>query len=113
MGFYPLLQFPTGIKFFYFGYDKEIGSAQLIEGFPQRTPGEQVAIPEPGLGIHEEDIHIPVDPQVLISIVQDGHTGMKLGSGVPTREIAATADNNGNTLEPLSQHVRFIPRRTK
>ncbi len=82
----------------------------MIEGFPQRTPGEQVTVPEPGVGIHQEDIHISFDPQVLKSIIQEDHMGVKLGRGVPAREIAATADENGNTLEPLSQHIGFITR---
>jgi len=60
------------------------------------------------LRIHEEDIYVSFYPQVLISIVQDGHTGMKLGRGVAAREITATADENGNAFEPLSQHVGLI-----
>jgi len=36
--------------------------------------------------------------------------GVKMGTGVSAREIAAAADENGDIPEPLSQHVGFITR---
>jgi len=108
MGRYTLLQCPTITVLFNFGHDKEIGSAQLSEGLPQGPPGEQATVTEPGLGINKEDIYIPFDPEVLKSIVQYGHMGMKVGTGVLAREITAATNNNGDTLEPLSKHVGFI-----
>jgi hypothetical protein len=60
----------TGVEILDFGEKEEIGPAEMREGFSQDPPRQKLMVSKTDMGVNEQDIEIPMEWKMLISIVQ-------------------------------------------
>ncbi len=85
-----------------------MGSGQGFRRFSQSTARQQTAVTERPPCVQENHIHVPVQPEVLETIVQEQDIRPKAINGRPAGRNPITADHYGDALQPGGHQVGFI-----
>ena len=98
----------SGLKGFHFRQDKEIGPQEVIKGFSQDTPREQVTVTKPDRRIDEDDVQVPVKPEVLKPVVQEEPPDAKLVKRESSRGGTVRSDKDGGLFQSFCHQERFV-----
>jgi hypothetical protein len=88
----------TGFRGFNFCQHEKVGSAKMVQGFPEDASGQKMMISKAERGVDQNDIEISVKLDVLEPVIQKKSTDPEsLKSVLPVSE-SVLSDENRNTL---------------
>ena len=91
-----------------FGEENEIGPLEGIGRFAENTAGEDVAVPERILAVHEEEVKAVAEAEVLVAVVEEEGVGAVMADGVAGGFHAVGIDEDGNAGEVAGEHEGFV-----
>ena len=91
-----------------FGEENEIGPLEGIGRFAENTAGEDVAVPERILPVHEEKVKAVAKAKVLVTIVEEEGVGAVVADGVAGGFDAVRIHQDGNAGEVAGEHEGFV-----
>ena len=91
-----------------FGEENEIGPLEGIGRFAENTAGEDVAVPERILPVHEEKVKAVAKAKVLVTIVEEEGVGAVVADGVAGRFHAVGIDEHGDAGKVAGEHEGFV-----
>ena len=87
--------------------DQRICQPQRVERLPEPTRRQRTRVGDI-LDPEHDEIHIPMQCEVLKAVVEQVHRGPKLRFGQPTGEIPVLADKNRRPRKRTGQHERLV-----
>lgn len=90
------------------GQQKDIGPAQGRNRFPQVAAGKNTTVAGQGFGSKENDIDIPLDGQMLKSIIKEQNVTAQRLNGVAAGKGADNTGQDWNSGQGFGQHPGLI-----
>ncbi len=89
------------------GEDESIGAAESGKGLAKAARGGQVTAPEGVARVEEEDVHVALEREVLVSVVEQEEVGAEVDGG-PRRLHASLRHHDGDRRQPESHRDRLV-----
>jgi hypothetical protein len=91
-----------------FGEENEIGPLEGIGRFAENTAGEDVAVPERILTVHEEKVKAVAESEILVTVIQEEGISAVVADGVAGRFHAVGIDEHGDAGKVAGEHEGFV-----
>ena len=91
-----------------FGEEDKIRAFQGIGGFAEDAAGEDVAVSERILPVHEEEVKAVAKAKVLVAVVEEKGIRAVVADGVAGRFYAVGIDEHGDAGKVAGEHEGFI-----
>ena len=91
------------------GQDETLGRGQGREGLSQRSPGQEITVPEGRGRVQQHQVQVPVQLKMLEAVVQQKEVRPKLLPGGQARGITAGPGINRHPGQGPGQPVRLFP----
>ena len=93
-----------------FRQENIIRPLDMLDRLAHQPARQNVMIIERRSGIHQDDIDVRLQTQILESVIEDQHIGPELLDRIKSGFDAVLIDQHGDILEIGSQHIWFIAR---
>jgi hypothetical protein len=91
-----------------FGEENEIGPLEGIGRFAENTAGEDVAVPERILTVHEEKVKAVAESEILVTVIQEEGISAVVADGVAGGFDSVRIHKDGNAGKVAGEHEGFI-----
>ena len=88
-----------------------IGTLDVLDRFAQKPARQNMMVVERGSRVHEQNVDVRLETQILEAVIKDQGIGAELVDGVQSRFDAVLVNQNDNVFQVGGEHERFVARR--